>query len=362
VKDRQSSSAPLQFLILLVAGFLQRRQKMAIEYLLAENRVLSERLGPKRLRFTDAERRTLAEKANPVGRKLLEEIATLASPETLLRWYRRLVAAKYDGSGRSSTGARGKRDDATTQLVRMARENPTWGYTRLRGALKNVGVNLGRSTIARVLKEQGIKPAPRRGRSISWSTFLAAHWEAIAAADFFAIEVVTSRGLVRYFVLFVMRLKTRRVHIAGISPSLDDAWMAQVARNLTDAGDGFLKNVRHLIVDRDPLYTEHFNTILASANVRLLRLPPSSPNLNAYAERFVRSVKEECLARVVPLGERHLRRLLSEYITHFHSERNHQGLANVIPFPAPPSAVGGATIHRRDRLGGLLRYYYRNAA
>ena len=173
VKD-QESTAPLQFLILLVAGFLQRRQKMAIDYLLAENRVPRERLGPKRLRFTNAERRLLAGKGKRVGRRLLEEIATLASPETLLRWYRRLVAAKYDGSANSSKkGACGKRSDATTQLMTMARENPGWGYTRLRGALKNVGFELVRSTIARVLKEHGIEPAPRRGRSMSWKTFLA---------------------------------------------------------------------------------------------------------------------------------------------------------------------------------------------
>jgi transposase InsO family protein len=361
VKD-QESIAPLQFLILLVAGFLQRRQKGAIEYLLAENRVLRERLGPNRLRFTDAERRMLAEKGKPVGRKLLAEIATLASPETILRWYRQLVAAKYDGRAGSSKGDRGKRKDATTQLLTMARQNPSWGYTRLRGALKNVGFELGRSTIARILKEHGIEPAPRRGRTMSWKTFLAAHWEAIAAADFFSVEVVTSRGLVGYFVLLVMQLKTRRVHIAGISRSLDDAWMAQVARNLTDAKDGFLNDVGHLIVDRDPLYTEQFKTILASGGVELLKLPASSPNLNAYVERFVRSIKEECLARVVPLGERHLRYLASEYVKHFHTERNHQGLANVIPFPDPMSAKDGATIHRRDRLGGLLRYYHREAA
>lgn len=120
----------------------------------------------------------------------------------------------------------------------MARENPTWGYTRLRGALKNVGFKLGRSTIARILKENGIDPAPTRGRTMDWKTFLAAHWDAIAAADFFSVEVVTCRGLVRCFVLFVMRLKTRRVYIAGISHSLDGAWMAQVARNLTDAKTG----------------------------------------------------------------------------------------------------------------------------
>ncbi len=120
--------------------------------------------------------------------------------------------------------------------------------------------------------------------------------------------------------------------------------------------------LRERIVDRDPLYTEHFKTILASGAVELLKLPPSSPNLNAYAERFVRSITEECLDRVVPLGERHLRRLVSEYMEHFHTERNHQGLANIIAFPNAPPANAGATIERRERLGGLLSYYYRKAA
>jgi putative transposase len=360
MKDQQTN-APLQFLILLVAGFLQRRQRMAIDYLLAENRVLRARLGPTRLRFTDTERRMLAQKGRPVGQKLLEEIATLASPETILRWYRQLVAAKYDGSACSSKGDRGRRKDATTQLVTMARENPGWGYTRLRGALENLGFKVGRSTIARILRESGIEPAPRR-RTMDWKTFLAVHWEAIAAADFFSVEVVTCRGLARYFVLFVLRLKTRQVYIAGISQSLDGAWMAQIARNLTDAKDGFLKDVRHLIVDRDPLYTEQFKTILGSGAVELLKLPPSSPNLNAFAERWVRSIKEECLDRVVPLGQRHLRHLISEYVEHFHAERNHQGLANLIPFPETTPANDGGRIEPRERLGGLLSYYHRKVA
>ena len=226
-------AAPFQFLVILMAGWIHRRQPLAIAYLQAENRVLRERLGTRRLRFTDAERRLVAEKAEGLGRTMLAELATLATPETILRWYRRLIAAKYD------------------------------------------------------------EPAPRRGKTLSWSTFLRAHWGAIAAADFFTVEVLTVGGLVRYFVFFVIDLKTRRVHVAGVSNSPDGAWMAQVARNLTDAASGFLKDGCHLIVDRDPLYTAHFKAILASANVELLRLPARSPNLNAYAERFVGSIKSE---------------------------------------------------------------------
>ena len=161
--------APLQFLILLVASWLGRRQSEVIEYLRAENRVLRAHLGRKRLRFTDAERRQLADKGKPLGRKFLLEMASLATPETILRWYRQLVAAKYDGTtARRGPAHRRSRSEAAEQLLTMARDNPSWGYTRLRGALQNVGLNLGRSTIQRILKAHGIEPAPVRGRTMPW--------------------------------------------------------------------------------------------------------------------------------------------------------------------------------------------------
>lgn len=161
--------------------------------------------------------------------------------------------------------------------------------------------------------------------------------------------------------LFIIELKTRRVHIAGISNQPDGGWMARVARNLTDATSGFLKDIRYLLVDRDPLYTEQFNAILAMANVQLVRLPPSSPNLNAYAERFVRSIRQKCLRHIIPLGERHLRSVVHEYVEHYHHERSHQGLGNVIPLPEDRAPAAGP-VRRRDRLGGILNFYVRNAA
>jgi len=357
-----TSAAPLHFLILLVASWIGRRQGEAIEYLRAENRVLRARLGPKRLRFADAERRLLAEKGKPLGRKFLAEMASLATPETILRWYREQVAAKYDGSRTRARRRPATRDDKVKQLLTMARENPSWGYTRLRGALANVGLDLGRSTIQRILAEHGIEPAPRRGRTMPWKTFLKAHWGAIAAADLFSVEVLTRGGLVRYLVLFVIDLKTRRVHIAGVTCAADGAWMAQVARNLTDAAAGPLTGFRHLIVDRDPLYTAHFRNLLRAAGVQLLRLPSRSPNLNAYAERFVRSIKHECLRHIIPLGERHLRAIVHEFVEHYHVERNHQGLDNVIPFRHRGSYTAVGRIERRERLGGLLHFYVRKSA
>jgi putative transposase len=272
-----------------------------------------------------------------------------------------MIAAKYDGSKtRRSPGRPPTANLVTKQLLTMARESPSWGYNRLRVALRDLGFDVARSTIQRILRDNGIEPAPRRGKTLSWGVFLRAHWGAIAAADFFSVEVLTVGGLVRYFVFFVIDLKTRRVHVAGLSQSPDGAWMAQVARNLTDAESGFLKGARHLIVDRDPLYTAHFKEILASANVELLRLPARSPNLNAYAERFVGSIKSECLRHIVPIGERHLRAVVREYVAHYHQERNHQGLDNVIPLPL--GQPGKGAIRRHERLGGVLGHYRREAA
>ena len=197
---------------------------------------------------------------------------------------------------------------------------------------------------------------------MSWKTFLKAHWGAIAATDFFSVEVIAQSGLVRYFVLFVIDLKTRRIEIAGILSQPDGAWMNQIARNLTDCEDGFLNGSRYLIHDRDPLFTKSFREVLKSSGVTTIKLPARSPNLNAYAERFVRSVKSECLAQIIPLGERHLRHAVREYTEHYHVERNHQGIGNELIDDQRGTFDSSSGIERRERLGGMLNYYYRRAA
>ena len=235
------------------------------------------------------------------------------------------------------------------------------GHTRLRGALKNLGHELGRNTIKRILAEHGIAPAPERGRSMSWSTFIKAHWGAIAATDLFTVEVVNPFGLVRYHVLFVIDIATRCVCIGGITSDPNGEWMKQVARNLTDMWDGFLLGKRYLIHDRDPLFTEAVRGLLRDSGVKPLRLPANSPNLNAYAERFVLSIRRECLDHFVPLSERHLRTAVTEYVVHYHTERNHQGLGNELLTPLPASANDAGPIVSRERLGGILNYYCRAA-
>ena len=205
----------VQFLLLVVAGWVNRQQQDVIDYLQEENRVLRAGLRGKRLRLSDDDRRRLAVKAQALGREALAPIASkLPHPLRFCVWYRCLIAVKYDGSKNRSPGRPPTAKDIRELIVRVARENPTWGYTRLRGALKNLGHELGRNTIKRILAEHGIAPAPERGRSMSWSTFIKAHWGAIAATDLFTVEVVNPFGLVRYHVLFVIDIATGDVPAA----------------------------------------------------------------------------------------------------------------------------------------------------
>jgi transposase InsO family protein len=356
-----SPARPLAFLLLVFSGWINRRQQDVISYLLEENRVLRAAHGSHRIRLTDDQRRRLAVKGKALGRRRLADVAGIVTPDTILRWYRCLIANKYEGSKKRGVGRPSTKPDIVSRVVRMAQENPTWGYTRIRGGLHHLGHDIARSTIKSILQNHGIEPAPQRRTTTPWKTFLAAHWDGLAAANFFTVEVLTWRGLVRYVVFFVMKLKTRTVKIAGITSQANEHWLNQMARNLTDPHDGFLNDVRYLIVDRDPLYTTSARNLLRDSGVTLLRLPARSPNLNAFAERFVESIRAECLARIVPLGERHLRTAVRTFVEHYHEERPHQGLSNALIAPRT-QPLGEGSLRCRQRLGGMLRFYYRAAA
>jgi transposase InsO family protein len=357
---------PWQLLVAVLAGWINEHQQAAIDYLREENRVLKEQLGGKRLRLTDDQRRRLAAKGKALGRRALKEIASIVTPDTILRWHRQLIAQKWTHKRRSPGRPRTMREIADL-AVRMACENSLWGYSRIQGALENLGHRVGRTTIASILKQHGIEPAPERGRRVTWSQFLKAHWSVLAAADFFTVEVWGPRGLVTFYVFFVIELATRRVEIAGITPNPNEAWMMQIGRNLTDPddgflADGFLADKRFLIMDRDSKYSLAFRTLLNNSGVEIVRLPPRSPNLNANAERFVRSIKSECLSRMIFFGERSLRKATREYATHYHRERNHQGIENrLIESDDRPRSAAGA-IDCSSRLGGMLRFYHRAVA
>ena len=354
----------LHVLIAMVAGWLQRHQQQVITYLLEENRVLKAHLGSSRLRLTDTERRRLAVLAHPLGRKRLKEIATLVTPDTLLRWYKRLIAAKFDGSTQRRRCGRPRVAEEIEQLVvQMAEENTTWGYRRIQGALANLGHRLDKLTVRNILRRHHLEPAPqRREAGMSWAQFLKLHGEVLAATDFFTVEVATWHGLVTYYVLVVMELATRRVQVAGITPHPTAAFMQQCARQLTDPFDGFLLGKHYLLHDRDTKFTSAFDALLKASGIEPVLIPPRSPNLNAHCERFIRSIKEEALEQMILLGEHALSYAIHQYLTHSHTERNHQGLANQLIAPEPDLGSHSGQVRRRDRLGGVLRYYYRDVA
>ncbi len=351
-----AATLPLQLLLLTVSGWVNRHQQDVIAYLVEENRVLKEQLQGRTLRLTDHQRRRLAAKAKRLGRRALDAVATLVTPDTLMRWHRRLIAWKWTYA-HTRVGRPGLRRAIAALIVRMAQENERWGYCRIQGELKKLGHRVAASTIGKVLKAHGIRPAPER--PTSWRTFLRAHWGEVAGMDFFTTEVWTPRGLTTYYVLFLIDLQTRRAHVAGITTTPDAVFMAQIARNLTDPVDGFLRGHRFVICDRDAKFAPQFRSILQVAGIEVIRTPRQAPNCNAYAERFVLSIKSECLNRMLLFGEASLRRAVREYLHHYQTERPHQGLENETLDVTP--RVTNGTIRCTERLGGLLKHYGRAA-
>jgi putative transposase len=348
---------PLQMLLAALLGWLDREQCDVIAFLREENRVLKAQLGSRRLRLHDDQRRRLAVLGQRLRRRMLRQVATLVTPDTILRWHRELIARKWTYA-RQRPGRPAVLAEIRRLVVRMAAENPGWGYTRIQGALKNVGYSVARSTIASILKAEGIPPS--RERPTAWRTFLRAHWPALVAADFFTTEVWTARGLVTWYSLFVIELHSRRVHVVGSTRRPDEAFVVQAMRQLTNGIDGVVRPGRVMICDRDRKWSRAVLDFLGREGVRIIQTPFCAPNCNAYAERFVRSIKEECLDRVLLLGEGHLRHAIADFMAHYHGERNHQGIRNELIEPLG-RADRHAPIRRRQRMGGMSNYYYRAA-
>ena len=350
---------PLTILLLMLAGWINRQQQEMIEYLKEENKILREKLGGKRLLLTDRQRRRLAILGKKLGREFLGQVCCAFSPDTLLKWHRKLVAKKYDGSKNRSKYGRPRISDELKQfIIDMAKDHKHLGCRKLHGYLKYLGLKVSPATINRILREHGIEPSPQKPERTSWNEFIKAHWESLAAIDFFTTEIYTVLGLTRYMVLFSIDYATRKVEIAGIVPQGSGEWMKQIARNLTDLLEGFLKDKKYLVIDRDPLFTKDFRMILKTAGVEPIRTTVASPNLNPFAERFVRSIKYECLHKMLIFGERHLRYVIENYVDHYHTERPHQGIGNNIIEPLPQ---GHGEIVCHERLGGLLKCWRRAA-
>jgi putative transposase len=351
-------------LLAYITGSVDQELLLRNEYLVAENRVLRHQIKG-RILLTDPERISLAQIAKRLGRKALEDVAQIVRPETVLGWHRRLIAKKFDGSkNRAPVKPPATAEEIEGLVLQLARENRSWGYRRIAGALSNLGHDVSHQTVTNLLKRHDIAPAPERGKTMSWREFIRSHMEVLASVDFFTAEVWTAGGLMTYYVLTFMRVASRKVCIAGMTTSPDRRWMEQMARNVTLAEAGFLCGCRYLLHDRDAKFCAAFDGILEAVGIKAVMLPPRSPNLNAHLERWNRSVKEECLSKMILFGEASLRQVLSNYVSHFHTERNHQGKDNVILFPAPADRIGEPTgaIHTRERLGGLLKFYHRKAA
>jgi len=279
----------------------------------------------------------------------------VVTPATLLRWHQELVRRKWTyphrKPGRPPTG------QAVRELVlRLARENPRWGYPRIAGELIKLGFCLSPSTVRRLLASAGLDPAPRRGGT-SWRSFLRQQGASMLACDLLTVETVALR---RLYVLFFIELGSRRVHVAGCTTNPTGAWVVQQARNLSFTG--LFERMRFLIHDRDSKFTASFDEVFRSEGVRVVHTPVRAPKANAYAERFVRTVRTECLDFLLILGRRHLERVLHIYIQHYNSEHPHRGLALQPPEAARLKSLSGGDVKRRDRLGGLVHECYKAAA
>ena len=350
-------------LLASITGTVDQALLLRHEYLVTANRLLRNQITG-RVRLTESERTTLAEIGQKLGKKALEAVATIVKPDTILGWHRKLVAQKCDGSTQRKAPGRPTIDpELEALIVRMAQEHRSWGYDRIVGALANLGLTVSAQTVGNVLKRHGMAPAPEHKTTTTWKECIRTHMDVLVATDFFTAEVWTLGGLVTYYVLFFLHLGSREIHVAGITPHPNEAWMVQVARNVTMEAWGFLTPGQYLIHDRDTKFCAAFHQIIDDAGVERVVLPPRSPNLNAYAERWVRSVKEECLSRLMLFGEDSLRHVLNAYVDHSHQERNHQGKGNVLLFPrSSPAGENDGTMQCRERLGGLLKYYEREAA
>jgi hypothetical protein len=281
-------------------------------------------------------------------------------PETLLRWHRRLVAGAWTYP-RHRQGRPPLDQDVQQLIIRLAKENPRWGYQRIHGELQQLGMRVSATAIRTTLRRHGLDPAPSRATT-AWRAFLRQQAGEIVACDFFTVDTIWLR---RLYVLFFIELDTRRVHLAGVTPNPNAAWITQQARNLLLALDERGRRTRFLIRDRDAKFCRGFDDVFGSEGVDVLRTPVQAPNANAYAERWIRTVRTECLDWLLVVGRGPLEEVLRVYVEHYNRHRAHRALKLQAPDPRTGLTLIGedrrSGVHRRDLLGGLLHEYWRAA-
>jgi putative transposase len=337
------------FALVLLFGRPRRSKEVEILVLRHELGVLR-RQTAKQPRLTRADRALLAALSRSLPRTMWPRFP--AKPDTLLRWHRELVARRWTYPGRAP-GRPPLDAELQTLILRLARENPSWGYRRIVGELKGVGIVVSATSVRNVLLEAGLQPAPERGPS-SWRAFLRAQAASMLACDFLTVETAS---LQRIYVLFFISLETRRIEYIACTPNPDGRWVAQQARNLVmQLGDE--QRFRFLIRDRDAKFSHAFDEVFRTEGIRMIRTPIRAPNANAYAERWVRTLRTDCLDRILIVGRRHLEHVLRVYHRHYNEHRPHRALHLVPPDgrdPTPPAAT--QHLRRCDLLGGLIHEY-----
>jgi transposase InsO family protein len=347
----------LRFLYLAFCAVLRiliRRRRAAAyeaEIVILRHEVAVLRRTAGRARLDWADRAVICAIATVIRRDRRDRL--LVTPATLLRWHRDLAGRRWHHPHRRP-GRPPVEAETRELIVRLARENPRWGYQRIVGELLKVGIVASATTVRRTLARSGLEPAPRRDGP-TWREFIRAQASGVLACDFFCVDTILLR---RVYVLFFIEIATRRVHLAGVTSNPNGSWVTQQARNLAMSGQ--LTGFSLLIRDRDSKFTAPFDAVFASEGIRTILTPVRTPVANAYAERFVRTIRRECLDWILIRNERHLAHLVREYLEHYNRERPHRGLR--LRPPDPPPQLGTGPIQRLDRLGGLIHHYERTAA
>jgi len=353
------------FLVDLALGTRRHDRDKDLQILVLRHQLrLAQRQCPRPPRLTRGEKLTLAVLTAALARlttgprRQLDQYLLLFKPETILKWHRELVRRKWiyrptNPGGRPTIPA-----EIEALILRLARENPRWGHRRIQGELGKLGHTISASAVRAALRRHRVPPAPQRRRATTWRDFIRHHRDVLVACDFFTVETAFLKTV---YALFFLDLGTRRVHFAGCTAHPTAAWVTQQARNLAWAVQDAGASHRFLIHDRDAEFPAAFDAVFAAEDIAVVRTPYRSPTANAYAERWVRSVRAECLDHLLIAGEAHLRRVLAAYVAHYNRARPHQGLGQQTPVPYAPSARAGP-VRRRDVLGGLIHEYDREAA
>ena len=351
-----------RWLVGMILGRFQSEHAKDVEIAVLRHQLKVLRRQVKRPEFQPADRALLAILSRALPRRCWSIF--LVAPDTILRWHRRLATRKWTQPHRR-VGRPPLPDHLVTLILRLARENPRWGYRRIQGELKKLGIRVSATTIRTVLQGSGLRPAPRRA-SVTWRAFLRAQASGIIATDFFTVETVCPKTL---YVLFFIELHTRQVRVAGVTDHPNGPWVVQRARERSIEMESLEGATvpRFLLRDRDAKFTRAFDDVFTADGIQIIKTPIRAPNANAVAERWVRTVRQECLDWMLIWGRRHLERVLDEYVRHYNDERPHRSLAlcppRAIEVRAGPDVVtAAARVRRRDRLGGLVHEYYQIAA